>query len=447
MVSYRPPIMTLLGLPWGSLASWDAAGKCFLSLTVLTAFFVACCLFLMLRSGLDPLFLVITSVCLLAAMGPFPAGEGGVHYFATAFLADSLFAWIAFAAILLIPYERATAGPSTADNLVRGILWAVIFSVGAMTKASFFYFIALVVPILVVIRARNRGLRSAFIALLSLSICSLPAALYWLRYGIPALRNAWAASFGHDAPFYYIPLVQFLSDTVRQSPGLLLPGVFTVAGILYLVVKRHDIQWGINFLPLLIMLGYFTIGLASNNREIRYLFEGIIALPFLIGILISRNTYVYSQKAAMLAGALVFCCLVAAGVPMLHRADRQSIQRSEAVLAQAIGSNAKHILLATDSPSLNNNLMQLAIAVSPSRPSIETDNLAWRSLVASPIEDDFRMIRESDLVVFQKKEALDPPFTNRRFSEYEQYTWQLAGDVPTKVMGDISIYRMRHDSQ
>jgi len=32
MVSIRPPAMTLLGLPWGRLQSWDSAGKCFITL-------------------------------------------------------------------------------------------------------------------------------------------------------------------------------------------------------------------------------------------------------------------------------------------------------------------------------------------------------------------------------------------------------------------------------
>src|ERR1700674_4186316 len=46
------PAMSLLGLPWGPLASWDAAGKCFVALAAFTAFFVAICLFLLLRVGL-----------------------------------------------------------------------------------------------------------------------------------------------------------------------------------------------------------------------------------------------------------------------------------------------------------------------------------------------------------------------------------------------------------
>src|ERR1700722_7419026 len=57
MLSIRPPVMTLLGLPWGPLASWDAAGKGFITLTAVTGFFVACCLFFLLRIGLRPLYL------------------------------------------------------------------------------------------------------------------------------------------------------------------------------------------------------------------------------------------------------------------------------------------------------------------------------------------------------------------------------------------------------
>jgi hypothetical protein len=445
MTGIHPPIMTILGLPWGPLVSWDAAGKCFLSLTVLIALFVALCLFLMLRSGLEPLFLVIASVCLLAAMGPFPAGAENAHAYATAFLADSLFAWVAFAAILLIPYEIATRGSSSEDGRARGILWAAIFSVGAMTKVNFFFFIALIVPILFVIRWRNRGPRSAFNVFLAFAICSLPATLYWLRYGKPALKFALDASFGHNAPLYYSPLLPFLTGAVRQSPGLLLYGVLSIAGIVYLVMKFQEVRWAA--LPLLVLVGYCSVALASTNREIRFLFSGIIAFPFLIGILISGKARVYSQKAAILAAVLVFCCLVTAGVPVLYRAERLSIQRSEAVLAQAARSNARHILLATDSPTLNYNLMILAIALSPSRPSVETATLAWPPLANLPIEDDFRVMQESDLVVFQKEEALDPPFTNRRSLEYERYAQQQARGAPIKVTDDISVYRMSHESQ
>src|SRR5580704_7024514 len=48
------PIMSLLGLPWGPLHSWDGAGECFLTHAALTGFFVALCLFLLLRVSLKP---------------------------------------------------------------------------------------------------------------------------------------------------------------------------------------------------------------------------------------------------------------------------------------------------------------------------------------------------------------------------------------------------------
>ena len=54
MPRIRPPVMTLLGVPWGPLATWNAAGMCFIALTALTAFFAACCLFSLLR--VEPLY-------------------------------------------------------------------------------------------------------------------------------------------------------------------------------------------------------------------------------------------------------------------------------------------------------------------------------------------------------------------------------------------------------
>jgi hypothetical protein len=32
MVSIRPPVMTVLDVPWGPLVTWDDAGKCFVTL-------------------------------------------------------------------------------------------------------------------------------------------------------------------------------------------------------------------------------------------------------------------------------------------------------------------------------------------------------------------------------------------------------------------------------
>jgi len=441
--SIHPPIMTLLGIPWGPLTSWEAAGKCFITLTVLTAFFIACSLFLLLRAGLNPLYLAIASLCLFAAIGPYPSGSYS-RLFATGFLADSLFAWIVFATVLLIPYEMRTQDSSTGNGAAHGILWAVILSAGVMTKVNFFYFLGLVVPVLFAIRVRRGGLRSGCVALSALAVASIPAVIYWLRYGLLALKNAWWASFGHDATFYKVPLRLFVSRTLRESPGMLLPAIFVIGAIAYLAVKRNEVRWGANLLPLLIMAGYCVVALASSNREIRFLFPVIIAPPFLVGLLLSRHTHALSSRSAALAAALVFVCLAAASVPMMRRPDKESIRKSEEVLAQAVDSHAKYVLLGTDSKSLNGNLMEVAIALS-SQPSITEGTLAWRAASGSPIEDDFQSIRESDLVVFENKDSLlNDPITNQRAAQYEQFTRHYAGDVPVKVVDGVRMYRIDH---
>jgi hypothetical protein len=444
--SSHPPVMTLLGAPWGSLASWDAAGKCFVSLAAITAFFVVCCLFFLLRLGLNPLYLIVAGMCVFAAIGPYPAGAE-IHGFATGFMADSLFAWIAFSATLLIPYELKISASSTRDSVVRGILWAAILSAGVMTKVTFFYFLVLVAPILLFIRMKRCGLRSASLALASLSIFSVPAVAYWLLYGLPALKYAWASSFGHEASLYYSPLSQFLSKTIHNSPGMLLSGVAAIIGITYALFHRRDIEWKAFGLPLLVILGYCGIALASKNREGRFLITGFIGIPFLVGLLLSRKSRLLSHWSAIAASAVAFSCLVVASLPMMHRPDRESIHKSEQVIAHAIDSKAKRVLLATDSASLNGNLLLVAIAVS-SRPSIESDTLAWKAVAGSPIEDDFQAIRESDLVVFQNKEALlKDPYTNQRAEEYEKYAQAQAGGVPVRVVDGIRIYGTHRGSK
>jgi hypothetical protein len=426
--------------------SWDSAGKCFITLNALTSFFVALSLYLMLGSGMKPVPLVAASICVFAALGPYPA-KSEAHAFATGFMADSLLAWNALAVVLLIPYEAATGSFSIRADLQRGLLWATVLSVGAITKVSFFYFISLAIPILFAMRSRRVGIGSALRALGSLIMCLTPVAIYWLLYGRASLRNGWAASFGRDAPFYYVSLVEFLRNTIRDVPGLALSGAFTVICVLYLVFKRPAMKWKTDLVPLLTLVGYCMIGLASRNRELRLLFPAIIAPPFLLGLLVSNRACVTSRRPAVAAALSAFFGLAVAGLPMSHRLNRQCIHRAEAVLAEAGRRNATRVLLATDGPTLNLQLVLLSIAVARPRPAIEVESLAYRAVYDVPIDQDFRSIRECDLVVFQNMEALAPPFTNQRVSEYYAYAREHAAGGPIEIAGDVTVYPMHTAAQ
>lgn len=441
MVSIRPPAMTLLGLPWGPLASWDAAGKCFITLAGMISLVVALCLYLLLRIGVKPFILVVASVCVVASIGPFQRG-GTVHAVASGFMADSLFAWTTLAAVLLIPYEVRTTCPSIRRAVARGILWGSILSLGTMTKLSFLYFVLLIVPTLFLIRLRRAGLRSALAALIAFACWSAPSAIYLVRWGGRTLDNARASSYGGVADLYYVPLFTFLDNTLRESPGLVLSFGLISAALVYLVIERGQTLFGADLLALLIMIGFNIVALASTNRVIRFEFPAIVALPFLTGILMSGKGESVPRLSAALAAGLVFCGLLVVGVPTRHRAMRQSLSRSDAVLAHAAECNAKRVVLATDSPTLNQNLMDLAAEVSPTGASVEIGTLAYRAISGVPVEEDFRAISESDQVVFQDKDALSPPFTNQRASEYERYIRQV-GYVPIRVGNDLSVYSMR----
>ena len=446
MVSIRPPAMTLLGLAWGPLATWDAASKCFVTLAAVISLLAAACLYMLLRIGVKPLFLVAGAACVGASLGPYPPGAPA-HAVATGFMADSLLAWTTLAAVLLIPYEARTDCPSLKGAVLRGILWGSILSLGAMTKVSFLFFVVLIVPVLFFIKLHHCGLRSALTALIAFACWSAPSAIYLVRWGKAAFATAKASSFGPLANLYYHPLLEFLGSTLQQSPGLVLSLVLTATALIYLIIKGREDQVGPDLLALLIMIGFSIVALASTNRVIRFEFPAIVALPFLTAILLSGKGHSVRGSSAALAAGLVFCGLLAAGVPTRHRANRQTLSRSEAVLAQAAECNAKSIMLATDSPTLNKNLMDLAIEVSASRAPVKVGTLAYeavsyQAISGVPIEKDFRSMSESDLVVFQDRDASSPPFTNQHASEYERYV-QHIGYVPTKVGDDVSVYWTR----
>jgi len=440
MVTIRPPVMTWLGLPWGSITSWDTVGRCFITLGAMISLLAALCLYLLLRIGVRPLVLVGASLCTVASLGPYPPSP--IHWNATGFLADSLFAWTSMAAVLLIPYEARTPRLTSRGAVARGILWGLILSLGAMTKLNFFYFILFIVPTLYLIRLRIDGVRHACVAMIAFVCTSAPFAFYLARWGWPAFENAFNYSFGRRADFYYVPMLQFLGSVIGESPGLVFSFLLTVGGLIYLVIKRRSIPRGPDLFALLIMFGFGLIVLASHSRQIRYAFPAILALPFLIGILLSENEHSAPARPAALVAGLAFFGLLAASIPTGHRADRQSIVRADAIVAEAARCNAKRIVLATDSPTLNPPLIFLAMEFSPSVAPVElTAALGWRTVNGVPIEQDFHAIDEADEVVFQDKEKLAPPFTNQRVSEYKRHIRQ-AGYPSVRIMDDMTVYQI-----
>lgn len=444
MISIRPPVMTLMGLPWGSLPTWQAAGNCFITLAAAISLLVALCLYLLLRIGVKPFFLVAASLCVFASMGPYPAGANA-HANATAFMADSLFAWTTFAAILLIPYEARVPCLSTGAAVMRGILWGCILSWGAMTKLDFFYFIGLIVPTLFFLSLHYTGLRRTIVAFVASSCCSAPAAFYLIRWGRAAFDNAKTSSFGKISNVNPTPLSQFVGETIRQSPGLLLSMVLIIAALAFLAVTRRIKFWDQDFLAFLIAVVFGLVVLSSPARMIRYAFPAIVALPFLTAILMSGRGRPVASRSAALAAGLVFCGLLVAGLPMRHRPDRESITRSDAVLAEAAACHATNILFATDSATLNPNLMDVAIEVSESATPVRVDqvgSLEYDAIYSTPITESFHKIDKADEVVFQDKGNLGAEWPNQRVSEYERYVQQRVYH-PVRVVGDLTVYSAR----
>jgi hypothetical protein len=132
---------------------------------------------------------------------------------------------------------------------------------------------------------------------------------------------------------------------------------------------------------------------------------------------------------------------LAASVPTRHRPTWQSYSRCNAVLEEAAQVKAGNIIIATDSPTLNGQLMMVAGLYSSTPANIYS--LAYTAMSGVPIEQDYRALNSADIVVFQDRQALSPPFTNQRVSEYERYVQQF-GLGPIRIASDTSVYLMRY---
>lgn len=450
VVSARPPAMAFLGLPWGQFTSWEASGKCFVTLISTISILAALCFYFMLRIGIKPLFLLAAAASVFMSLGPYPpdqtAQQNSPHYIATSFLADSLLAWTTLAAVLLIPYEAETENRSLRHAGARGLLWAFILCLGLMTKISFAYFVALVLPLLLLIRLYYSGVRSAAVSFLSFCLWAAPSALYLVLWGRLAWENAKGSSFGTVAEYYYAPMREFLYRNAREAPGLVLSSGIIITAIAYLCVKRPTVRMP-DLLSFVIVVGFGLIVLAAPNRELRFAFPAIVALPFLAALLISSARQPVPRRPALFAASLVFCVLALAGVPTLHRAKSESLMRSEVVLAQAFACDARRVVLATDSPTLNRELVNLSLEISApvtaiERNRIQVSTLANNAMSGTSIDQDEQDMLEGDLLIFQDERQLFPAFTNVRVSKYKAFAEQ-SGLPSIRVGEDMSVYFVR----
>jgi hypothetical protein len=320
------------------------------------------------------------------------------------------------------------------------MLWGLVLSAGVMTKISFLYFVVLIGPTLFIIRLRHSGIRNAGVALFGFVVSSMPAAVYLLKYGGWAFANARESSFGQIADVYHRSVLLFLGDSFRHAPGLVLFFVFVLAALVYLIIKERSFLKEPASLAFLIAFVFGVIVLASANRQLRYAFPAIVALPFLLAVILSGKQIPISRMTAALTAGLVLCALTLAALPVRHRAQRQaSLARCDAVLAQAIKCGYKHILLTTDGPALNGANMYLAMEVT--RIPVEERSLAYNALYGVPIDEDFRQIRAADLVVFQDDGDLGSLMNLRvRIPAHRRYVSELREYAPAKVYEDVTTY-------
>jgi hypothetical protein len=213
---------------------------------------------------------------------------------------------------------------------------------------------------------------------------------------------------------------------------------FVLIGLTYLIIQKRSFLKEPASLAFLIALIYGVIVLASANRQIRYAFPAIIALPFLLAILLSGKQTSVSQKAATLTAGMAFCALILVGLPVRHRAQRQaSLARTDAILAQATRCDDTRILLMT----LSESMLLLAREVTSSAQPIQIRSVVYNATSGIPIDEDFRQMRAADLIVFQDDDDLGSLMNLRaRIPEYRQYVSKLRGDAPARVYKDVTAY-------
>jgi len=454
MVSSRPPAMTLLGIPFGPIQNWAATGNCYVVLALAIACTIALCFYLLLRIGVHPVAMLLSALCVLLSIGiqyrPYaltpatatidPAVPYGI---ATGMLADGWFAWACLGFLLLLPFEvRCKQAGTTWNCILHGILWGALTTLALHIKLNFAFFLFLMLPLLAWIVIRREGARRARIVFLAYLCTSAPLLIFLLLFGRSAVKTLLVWSYGSVARVFAMPLGKFLSLSFYYAPGMagVLLLVAVALGFYYVLNPRRIFSSDTAALVLVLLFGAAVLFAAS--KQIRYAFPVIVALPFLASVVVAGDAKPWPHGKALAAAGLLCLLLAVAAVPERSRSDVRSVERANLVLDQATAQHAAHLVLATDSPTLNGALFELARLFRSELPGQrpEVRNLAYSHIEGRAQEKDFADLDQADLVVFQDQPALLPQFSNVRVEIYRKHVL-AQGFQPSRWGNDLTLYQ------
>jgi len=432
--AHKGPIMEVLSLPWGPVGGGEAGiGLAFVSLAVLLWLLAWATYATQIRSGAPAWGLVLAAACICAT--PFTRAASG------SLMTDMLVGWSTALSLAFIPLEYAEPQKALRASLLRGLLWGIALTVGALSKVTFLAFFLPIGLVLLWLRWRRSGLRPLAWALVGAFIAFLPALVIWSLFGRTFLDFAMNSAFGATGAPYRVPgmtLARFVADYFKALGLALVP----LAVLLILFVRSLFSQrtgWAWRLVPVGIVLMYLGISSRTGMQEWRYLLPVMLSLPLALtwtpGGQVGRNPGSVAFLISMIVGFYL-------AVPMVAKPALMPLRHARELMESLTHGAPMEIMFALDGPDYNHEVFQLARHTAYKRfQPVIVDTLAYDEINKRSLAESLDRAARSDYLLFLKPGfTLGPAYTRTRTDEFRKLAETKGKKLD--VSSEYDVYQM-----
>ena len=410
----KSPILALMLLPSAPLHGTESVAVAPIMLSLLSFGLLWLGVRMAQRGGISlPLVIVASAIAILAQ--PLWAGAP--------FLGDELAAIVVLDTLLLLPLETAVPGTTQWEAIRRGLLWGLLFSIGVLTKLTFFYFAGVVFASLTVLSWWQTGMRLTAWKLGAMAVVGLFPAAVFARYGSIYWSWAMSAAFGPIAALYndHLQRWTFLRMEFGTIGASYWGGLAALLGIMALMWwwtgQRRALLVCCGLVA--IVAGYLFIASGSPNKDPRFFWPIWLALPFCIAALGARVRPAGPTplRGVGLAPAGVIILL---SIATLGRFNLAAVTEAGMMLRSIPHTHPVTVFLAMDEATLNIETLTLAQQLDlADLATIAPRTVVYDFVAHRTVEDSIKRLLDADYVILRDPvDGTSPEWANRSLPQF-----------------------------
>lgn len=298
----------------------------------------------------------------------------------------------------------------------------MLFSLGLLSKLTYFYFAGVTFGLLLLISLRRDGLRPSLTKLAGMVAVSLLPVLLFLRYSQEYWNHAWQSAFGPLTAFYndHIHRWAFLCMSVAEMGWVYWLGVAVLLCIALLSWWRTRQTRSLSTAALLfaIVLGYLLIATGSPNKDPRFFWPVWLCLPFCA--LAATASAGWAPVPIRGVGFAPLWLSSVLSVAAAGRFDMHAVTKMELVLESLPHNRPIQVLMANDEGAYNIETLILARQLDLAEfHQIRLGTVVYDIVSGTmPAESIKRLLHANYVIMRWPLQAGAPEWTNRYLPQF-----------------------------